>query len=238
MVAEQFRHAAGFLAVAALRRRGLVQRAAQQQRHHGGNRANHERNAPAPGPEFGLVEQLLKHHHHQHRQQLAADQRHVLERREEPTPALERHFTHIGGSCAVFATYGQALQQSRQQQQRRGEGADGGVGRQAGDQQRAEAHHHHRDQHRVLAPVAVRDAAEQPAADRSHQEAGGKHARSVQQLGGRVGFREERRREIDGAERVDIEIEPFDEVAGRSGNNREDAFPGLLWGGCRGGIGG
>ncbi|MCY1218072.1 hypothetical protein D9M72_300060 [compost metagenome] len=205
-----------------------MQRAAQEQRHHRGDRADHERDAPAPGLQFGLVQQLLQDHHHQHRQQLAADQRHILERREEAAPAAQRHLAHIGGGGAVFAADRQALDQACEQQQRRRPVADAGIGGQAGDQQRAGAHHDHRDQHRVLAAVAVGDGAEQPAADGPHQEAGGKHAGGVQQLRGGIGLGEERRREVDRAEGVDVEVEPFDQVARRGGDDGVDALAHLF----------
>ena len=100
----------------------------------------------------------------------------------KPRCPSQRHLAHVGGRGAVLAAHRQALEQARDQQQRGRQRADRGVGRQAGDQQRAGAHHQHRDQHRGLAAVAVGDAAEQPAADRAHQEAGGEHAGGVQQL--------------------------------------------------------
>ncbi|MCY1227684.1 hypothetical protein D9M72_399700 [compost metagenome] len=205
-----------------------MQRAAQEQRHHRGDRADHERDAPAPGFQFGLVQQLLQDHHHQHRQQLAADQRYVLERREEAAAAAQRHFAHVGGGGAILAAHRQALHQPREQQQRGRPVADAVIGGQRGDQQRAGAHHDHRDQHRVLAAVAVGDGAEQPAADGPHQEAGGKHAGGVQQLRGGIGPGKERRREIDGAERIDVEVEPFDQVARRRGDDGVDALAHLF----------
>ncbi len=60
----------------------------------------------------------------------------------------------------------------------------------------------------------VRDTTKQPAANRTHQKASGKHTRGVEQLNGRIIGRKESRCEINCAESVDIEVEPFDQVAG------------------------
>ncbi|MCY1246676.1 hypothetical protein D9M72_599380 [compost metagenome] len=114
------------------------------------------------------------------------------------------------------------MQQTGEQQQDRRPDPDAAVGRQAGDKQRAEAHHQNRDQHRILAPVLVRQAPENPATNRAHQEPGGKYARGVDQLHGGVVGGEKGRREVDRTEGIDIEVEPFDEVAGRSADNGED----------------
>ncbi|RZI69935.1 MAG: hypothetical protein EOP80_17475, partial [Variovorax sp.] len=53
---------------------------------------------------------------------------------------------------------------------------------------------------------------------------GREHARRVEQLRGRVGLGEEGRREIQRAERVDVEVEPFDQVARRGRHDRKDAM--------------
>jgi hypothetical protein len=177
-----------------------------------------------PQLELGVVQHLLQHHHDHHGQQLAADQRDVLERREEAALPAHGHFAHVGGGGAVLAADRQALQQARGQQQRGRGGADLRIGGQAGNDQRAHAHHRDRDHHRGLAALAVGQPAEQPAAHRAHQEAGGEHAGRVQQLHRRVRLGEEGRREVDGAEGVDVEVEPFDEVARRSGKDGEDAL--------------
>ncbi len=60
----------------------------------------------------------------------------------------------------------------------------------------------------------VCDTTEQPAANRTHQKASGKHTCSVEQLNGRIIGRKESRCEINRAEGVDIKVEPFDQVAG------------------------
>ncbi len=236
VVAEEAADGAGIVLLPVLVALRLVQRAAQHQRDHRRDGADHERDAPAPGLELGIGQQRLQDHDHQHRQQLPADQRHVLERREEAALPAQRHLAHVGGRGAVLAAHRQALEQPAHQQQEGRPGTDGRIGGQAGDHQRARAHHGDRDQHRGLAAVAVRDAAEQPAADGPHEEARGEHARRVQQLGSRVRLREERRREIQRRERIHVEIEPFHEVARRGRHDREDPVA-LLFGGVGAGFG-
>ncbi len=72
--------------------------------------------------------------------------------------------------------------------------------------------------------MLVGHPAKQPAADRPHQEPGGKYAGGVEQLDRWVIRRKKRRGEVNGAERVDVEVEPFDEVAGGSTDNRKNPF--------------
>ena len=224
MVAKQRDDTAGVLVFAHFLAGGFFQGATQQQGDHGGYGADHKRDAPAPGTQFFFGEDLLQDHHHQHRQQLAADQGHVLERSKEATLALERDFTHVGGRGAVFAAHRQALEQSCHQQQRRGPGTDVVISGQEGDDQGAAAHHQHRDHHRVLAPVLVGHPAKQPTTDRSHQEPGGKHTGGVEQLHRGVIRGEKRRGKINRAEGIDVEVEPFDQVAGGRTDNRKDPF--------------
>ncbi|MNH06583.1 hypothetical protein D3C79_659550 [compost metagenome] len=61
--------------------------------------------------------------------------------------------------------------------------------------------------------MAVGQAAEDPATDGTHQEARGEHACGVEQLHGGVVGGEERWGEVDRAEGVDVEVEPFHQVA-------------------------
>ncbi|SOQ13124.1 hypothetical protein NCPPB2254_04253 [Pseudomonas syringae pv. persicae] len=58
----------------------------------------------------------------------------------------------------------------------------------------------------------VGHAAKQPAANRAHQKASSKHACGVEQLHGRIIGRKESRCKVDRAKRVDIEVEPLDEI--------------------------
>ncbi|MNP70043.1 hypothetical protein D3C76_1662190 [compost metagenome] len=78
--------------------------------------------------------------------------------------------------------------------------------------------------------MLVCDTAENPAANRPHEEPGGKHASGVDQLHRGVVGREKRRREVDCAEGVDVEVEPFDEVAGRGTDNGEDPLTAFFTG--------
>ncbi|MNY11783.1 hypothetical protein D3C86_1448310 [compost metagenome] len=222
MVAKQRADTAGVLVFAHFLAGGFFQRTTQIQRNQRRHGTHHEGNPPAVGTQVIFGEELLQDHHQRHREQLAADQGHVLERGEETALALERHFTHVGRGSAVLTAHRQALQQTGEQQQDRRPDPDAVVGRQAGDQQRAETHHQNRDQHRILASVLVRQAPENPATNRSHQEPGGEHASGVDQLHGGVIGRKKRRCEIDRTEGVDVEVEPFDQVAGRGTDNGED----------------
>ncbi|MND99694.1 hypothetical protein D3C80_920850 [compost metagenome] len=61
--------------------------------------------------------------------------------------------------------------------------------------------------------MAVSEAAEDPATDGAHQKARGEHACRVQQLHGGVVGGEESRGKVDRAEGVDVEVEPFHQVA-------------------------
>ncbi len=186
MIAEQTADTAGVLVLARFCAAGFVQGAAQHQGDDGSDRTDHEGNSPAPGAQLVFGQQLLQDHHHQYCQQLAANQGHVLERCKEAPLATQRHFAHVGRRGAVFTPHRQALNQARQQQQCRRPCANTGVSGQAGDGQGPEAHHQYRDHQRVLATVAVGQTAEDPAADRPHQKACGKHAGGIEQLHGRV----------------------------------------------------
>ena len=64
-----------------------------------------------------------------------------------------------------------------------------------------------------------------PGADRPHDEAHSKHGSSRKELGGLVSPGEEARRKIKREGRVDIPVEPFDQVAGRAADNIDQALP-------------
>ena len=129
----------------------------------------------------------------------------------------------IGRAGAVFAAEAQTFDDARQRQNRRRRQADGLIGRRRRDDQRAEAHAEHRNRQRYPPAVAVGDEAEQPAAERPHQEGGGEQHRRVELLHHRIGVREERGREIQRESGVGVEIVPFDEIADRADENRLDA---------------
>src|SRR5450830_1797675 len=126
----------------------------------------------------------------------------------------------------IRVTYWNEAKKPRNEQQERREGADGFIRGQHGDHQGTAAHHQHGNHHRLAAAVFVGNAAEQPAAHRTHEEAGGKDAGRLQQLGGRVTGREKGVREVQRAERVNVEVEPFDQVTGGSANDGLDALLG------------
>ena len=75
------------------------------------------------------------------REQLPGDDREVLERAIETTPAWCRDFADVGCAGAVFGTHRKALDQAGEQQQRGCPGTNAGVGGQAGDHQGPGAHH-------------------------------------------------------------------------------------------------
>jgi len=80
--------------------------------------------------------------------------------------------------------------------------------------------------------IAVRrpgigDPAEQPAAERPHEEPGREHARGVEQLGRAVAGREERAGEIQRGEGIDVEVVPFDQIARGGADDGEDAAPAI-----------
>jgi len=212
-VLPQAAQRARFLALTRRGGGGFIERFTQIERDQRRDRADHERHAPAPGFEFRGRERLLQDHQHEERAQLAADQRHVLERREEAAPPFQRDLAHIRCTGAVFAAHGESLEQPRDEQQRRRERADLRVRGQHGDHQRAAAHHEDRDHHRGTPAVLVGETAKEPAADRPHQKACREHAGRVQQLRGGVAAWEERGREVQRAERVDVKVEPLDEIA-------------------------
>ena len=213
-MAQQAEHGARLLAPRRFLRLGFVQGAAQEQGDDGGQSPDDEGDAPAPGAQFVAAQRQLQHHDHQYGQQLPTDQRHVLEGGEEAAVPLHRHLAHVGGGGAVFAAHAQPLHHARQgQQQRRGD-ADGLVGRQHGDEQRAGRHHQHGQDHRAPPPVAVGDGAEDPAAQRAHEEAHGEDGGGVQQLRRRVARREEGMGEVERGEGIGVEIVPLHQIAG------------------------
>jgi hypothetical protein len=86
----------------------------------------------------------------------------------------------------------------------------------------AEAHADHRQRQRNPPAVAVRDVAEQPAAERPHQEGRCEQHSGVELLHHRVAVRKEGRREVERERRVGVEVIPFDEIADRADEDRLD----------------
>ncbi|MHC2257627.1 hypothetical protein ACVILK_007319 [Bradyrhizobium embrapense] len=206
-----------------LERLGLVQAAPHHRREDREQGADHERNPPAPG--LQLVrgqEHLLQQQQHDDRGELAADQGDVLEAGIEATMLGIGDLAEIGGAGAVFAAEAEPLDDAGERQDRGCGNADGGIGRRHRDDQRAEAHADHRERQRQPPAVAVGNEAEQPAAERSHQEGGGEQHGGIELLHHRIAVREERRREIQCERRVGVEIVPFDEIADRTDEDRLD----------------
>ncbi len=85
-----------------------------------------------------------------------------------------------------------------------------------------------RDRQRYTTAIGVGEIAEQPAAERPHQEGGGKQHGRIELLNDGVGVREEGRREIQGEGGVGVEVVPFDEIAHRADEDRLDAFLGVV----------
>lgn len=77
------------------------------------------------------------------------------------------------------------------------------------------AHPQHRGDHRELAPHAIGNASEQPAPDRAQWKTHGKDRGGVETLHRRIAGRKKRMREIEGRERVFVEVLPLDRIARR-----------------------
>ena len=200
---------------------GLVEIAAHDEGEQRQRRADDERNAPAEGAQLlAGQEHVLQRQQHDERGELPADQRHIEKARIEAAPLGSRHLREIGGAGAVFAAETQALQQPRREQQRRGADADRRVGRRAGDDQRAQTHQQHRQHQRGLAPARVGDHAEQPAADRAHEEADSENRGGRQVLRDRIVAGKEGLGEIERERGIGVEVVIFDEIAERPDQDR------------------
>src|SRR3546814_1006268 len=69
--------------------------------------------------------------------------------------------------------------------------------------------------------LRVGKAPHRPGADRPHHEADGKDGRGAQKLRGRIGLGEKDRREIDGEGGIGEPVVPFDQIARRSADDRQ-----------------
>src|SRR5690606_14098861 len=92
-------------------------------------------------------------------------------------------------------------------------------------QQGADAHHQHGGDKRGAPAVTTGKPSEVPAADRPDQKADRIDSRDIQQLRGAISFRKEAGGEVQRRERVDVEIEPFDQIAGRAGGDGGKPLP-------------
>src|ERR1700737_791793 len=117
--------------------------------HHGRDdrqqRADHERNSPAPTLQFlGRQKHFLQQQQDYDRGELSADQGDVLKAGIEAAMLGVGDFAEISGAGAVFAAEAQSFDDAGQRQQRRRGQANRGVGWRHRDDQRAETHAEHR----------------------------------------------------------------------------------------------
>ena len=205
---------------------GLVQVAPHRERDDRQQRADDERDAPAPRLQLiRREEHLLQEQQDKDGAQLAADQRHVLKAGIEAAVLLVGDLGQVGGAGAVFAAKAQALNHAREAEQHRRRDADRGVGRRDRDHQRSEAHEQHRKHQRVAPAVVIGEMAEQPAADGPHDEAERKQDSGVQLLDDRIVAGKERAGEIERERRIGVEVVPLDQVADRTDEDRLHAAP-------------
>ena len=166
----------------------------------------------------------MQHHRDENRTKLSAAERHILKARPEAAILAWRHFGQIGRARAIFAAKRQALQHSRDEQGRRAEQSGDRVSRRDRDQHRPAEHQRDRQRQPRLAPARVGKAAHHPCADRAHDEADGKDCGGVQKLRGGVGLREKDRGEINGKGGVSEPVIPFDQIAHRAADDRNQPF--------------
>ncbi len=186
-------------------------------------RAQHERDAPAPLGHVGLGENGGEDPAHGRGGQDADRGAEEHEAGVEAALVGRRHFRQKGRGRGILSAQRQALQQARGGQQQGGGNADGGVGGRDGDDERAARHHEDRQAQRSLAAIAVREDTQHPAADGTHEKAHREDAERREQGGGFVARRKELAGKEDGERRVDGPIEPFHRIAYTTGQNRAAA---------------
>ncbi|ABA47971.1 hypothetical protein BURPS1710b_3375 [Burkholderia pseudomallei 1710b] len=177
-----------------------------------------ERHAPAPCRHLRAreprVERRAEDRREECREPLARD----LPAREETAPP-----GHVlgekRGRAAEFAARGEALHQPRADEHDGRRDPDRRVGRQHRDDERARHHQQDRQRERGLAAVAVRVCAEHDRAERPHEERHAERAERQQQRHRVVAGGKEQPRDRDREETVDDEIEPFERVADRRGDD-------------------
>ena len=125
----------------------------------------------------------------------------------------------IGRARPIFAAQAEALDHPRDEQDRGRQQPGLGVGRGDRDHQRAQAHQGDRQGQPGLAALAVGINPHHPGADRPDDEADREDRRGLEQLRGLVALGEEGGREIEREGRIDVPVEPFDEVAGRAADD-------------------
>src|SRR5207249_7524171 len=133
---------------------------------------------------------------------------------------LVGHLAQISSAGPVLTAETQSLNDAGKTKQSRRRRSDGSVGRRDGNHQRSETHEQDRQHERIAPPVMVGQVSEQPAADRTHDEADRKQNGRIQLLDDGIVARKERSREVERKCRVDIEVIPLDEIAHRADEDR------------------
>ena len=176
---------------------------------HGGQQ---ERHTPTPGAHrIGVIERL-QHEVGAVRQEEADRGAELREGAVQRTLVFGRVLGGDQRSTGPFAAKADALDETQQTQYRDRADTDLTVGRQAADEERADAHGHQRDDQRGLAAHAVTEVAEDQGSQRTSDERDGEGQQAHQQRDGGVVLRgEEDVREVvrcGGA--VGVEVVEFD----------------------------
>jgi hypothetical protein len=194
-----------------LGRRRFLHPTLQHESEHSKCCADQKRNAPAPCLKLLWGQQhLLQHQKRNSGEQLTEDDGDKSERTVEPAEVRGGGLAQKGSAAAVGATERSALQERGRKQCGRCQFPDLRVGRTDSDDQASGAHQHHRHHEGLAPPTPIRVAAEEPAADRTHDETNREDAGNVQKS--RTPDREERLGEIEREDGVEIERVPSDEI--------------------------
>ncbi len=118
-----------------------------------------------------------------------------------------------------------ALQEAREEQQRRRRRADRRVSRHERDDERTSAHQQDGEHQRGAPPASVADTSENIGADGPHEEAEREDAGGGEHLRDRIVARKESVGKIKREGRIDVEIVPFDQIAGGADENGADPRP-------------
>ncbi|MNL12246.1 hypothetical protein D3C87_1331090 [compost metagenome] len=210
---------------------GFRDRAADPHAGQAAERADQERNAPAPGGHVGLGQGRRQDPAHRGGGQDADGGAEEDEAGIEAALVGRGHFRQEGRGRGILSAQGQALQQAGRGQQQRGGQADGGVGGGDGDDEGTARHHQNRQAQRGFAAVAVGKDAQHPTTHGAHEEAHGEDAEGGEQRRCFIAFRKELAGKEDGERGVDGPIEPLDRIAYTTGQNGAGAGYGRRAGG-------
>ena len=193
--------------------RRLVQPQADEQPEADQQRAGQERDPPAPGEELRLRQEAAQREGPDRRDD-AEGVAELDDAAEEAAPLRRDALHHHQDRAAPLAADPDALDQAQRHEQDRGPQADLRVGRQAPDQERAEAHDDDgQGQHRLAADL-VAEMPEDDAAEGARQEAHRVGAERRDGADQRVEAREEQLVEHERRGRsVDQEVVPLDRRA-------------------------